>query len=83
MDIDADLAHLAARARRDADLCRAVAARVEGLDSIRWRSFASARFREQTARRAHHLRFLAGECELLAKWLDHLVAVLRRSEEAT
>lgn len=82
MDIHGDLAHLVARARADAERCRLAATQVLALDDIRWRSFASQRFREQTARRAHRLRLLAGRYEVLAFWLEHLLGVLQRSEEA-
>jgi hypothetical protein len=82
MDIDADLAHLVARALADAELCRAAAARAEALDDIRWRSFASMRFREQAAHRARRLRVLAAECEVLAYRLRLLGILACRSEEA-
>lgn len=83
MDIDAHLAHLVARALADAELCRAAAARADALEDIRWRSFASARFREEVAHRAHSLRVLAAECEVLAHRLQLLAVVACRSEEGS
>lgn len=83
MDIDVDLARLVARSRADADVCRAAAARVESVVAVRWSSVAADRFREQTARRARHLRAMGEDFEVLACWLERLAGIVRGAEGPT
>ncbi|MEO7069358.1 MAG: hypothetical protein ABI131_02580, partial [Nostocoides sp.] len=72
----------AARARADAEHCSAVAARVEALEDLPWRSFASALFRDRAAQHAGQIRVIAREYEQLSVRAGCLAAIVARAERA-
>lgn len=65
---------LSAGARLQADRVQAMAARVRGLGSLRWRSPAADLFRLRVAARAHSLEESAEQARRLARALDALAA---------